>query len=321
MNPGAWVFPITIGCFAIFIGVYLAGHPATPAGAERSIRFQPGDEVQLEYTEFFDRDRRYVSFTTDEALYASGKYIHSPYGTGHKPDPVNVAIDPTALPDDGNILSTIIGHRINETFTTPVFEKPYGDWADTRTLPRLAFAINLTVLVTNNPLTNQHDLNYTDWTLRGQALLGRPLTVGDEYQCDIRPAGPWNCRVEAINPAAQTLTFRRTVAEGERIDAELLYSLFTPNATTLWMVIHLMPDNSFQVLWDMQPPETFVLGTGPPSWPRGSYLVQSVTGDSVVVKYTPGTNNPPHLIGQDVWYEFKVVAVTRETATDAAAQP
>lgn len=312
MGAGAWVFPIGVVVFLGYLVSFLAGHPATPPA-----HVLAGDTVTLETTQFYGPG--FAAFTTREDLYSTGAIRLSPYGTGLEPEPTTVTIPSTATRTDDSIISQLIGHRLNETFTTPKVPAYYGRFAETKTLDPVVLSFPATVTIRGGDATPQGPFNYTQFVTRWSQTVGHPLRTGDTFQCE--SGVPWTCRAETVDARSQTISYRRIVPDGAQVSPSLVFAI-APGTPAPRSNLTVRPSGTDQYALRWMPPagESFVLQQATASWAAGSYRVESSDESAVRVRYAPlspgsqGGAVPAHLLDQDVWFEITIVRITHPTA-------
>lgn len=313
MSAGRWVFPIAILAFFLLLVSYLAQFPAAPAPAGAQQRFwrtQPGDNVTVEFSEFYNATHAYLSFTTREDLHNASTTKRSPFGVGFDARPIRIQIPAEARAGGSTLADALLGHRINETFTTPRFERLYGDWSEYRLLNRSLGPFDLVVTIQQGDPTPGGPFNLTQYSQLWGRFLQHPLAPGDEIQCEGQR--PWKCRVVALDHANGTLSYRRTVRDAQTLSpADLLsFPQGTP-APTGPLVVRFAGDQ-FRLDWALKVGEAFVLQSTQGDWTPGSYRIEAVGPDRVGARYAPQTRTAAHLVGETVWYEVTVLRIERE---------
>lgn len=318
MAAGSWVFPLTIVAFFAFLAFWVAANPATPAPGDASLRFarvQVGDRLEFEVTEFYGGGL--VAYTTREEFYNRTDFPASPFGVGFDAHPIGSDPRlPLILPESPPPpYDTLLGRRINETYTTPSYPNYWGAWQKTLQLPKTVASLELQANLRDGqrPTPQEPSFNYSQAVAYWGAILQHPLRVGDKIYCE--STSPWRCEVLALDGGNHTLTYRRDVREGDRFPANtfLSFARGTP-ASRNPVVVHLVGIETFQLQWDLEPGDAFVLMEPLGPWQEGAYRVDAGTPETVSVRYAPlvegrGLQPQAHEIGEPVWFEITVVRI------------
>lgn len=319
MAPGHWVFPTAVLGFLVFFASFLYTTPATPAPESRLEQFiiaQPGDTVWVEYTQYYNLDQRFVSFTTLEDEYHAGELNLSPYGAGldGRPTPLGLPNEPT----QDAIIQSILGRHVNETFETEPVENLYGAWTETRDLsPRVA-TLPLRVDLQHGQSLGQSNFNLTQFVQTWSQFQGEPLEVGDEIPCE--SGRPWQCRVTAYDAGAGTLSFERTADAGQTIPARAIIQ-FAPGTPTPESLLMVQTAGSSQIdlVWQLSTGDAFVVARSMGDWEAGAYHIDAVGPQEAQARYAPPSGQqvspPAHLIGQPVWFEMTIVQIDKPDAS------
>lgn len=312
MAAGRWVFPIVVLGFLAFLSGYVISTPSTPAPEavlKRALEVEPGDNVTVEFTQYYDPARRYIAYTTLESLSESGELGQQPFPAGFDARPVLIRLDPELDKGTPAPQATLLGMRIGETQSTPLFPDLFGDWTETRTLG---------TLLSRSPLVETH--NGTAYqSLREQISdhVGREARVGDEFPCIV--ALQVSCRLEALDTTAEILRIRILIDDGARFpvdDVASLRSIFSPPnlVPDNDLVARTTPQGEYELHWDVQVGDTFTITSPLGEWSAGAYRVDSAAPGTATARYAPvNANNPTpaYLIGEIVWFEFTVVDIDR----------
>lgn len=340
MVAGRLVFPVIILTFTVFLGVWVNAHPAPDAprtimplvevgctalpnmGLQRlssatsgtaSDGVHVGDSVIVEFTDYYDPDHRYAWRTTREELTESEALKSGPFGLWLFPSNLaRVDVNPSL----NDVLNSFVGRAVNETFNTPLEENHYGAWQERCTLPVSYARFERTVTVTSR------DARWTaiNGTLRPSepGQLGRPVAVGDQFYCE---SYPWLCKIEALDRTRGMAQFTRLVEPEQRMPKSNAFG-WPPNGEPRSpLVVHMVDDNHFDLQWEPQPNDVFVVkrqslfpggnATLSENWKDGTYYIESTLPSVLTTRYTNHTEAPPAPYGEVAWTEFQIVSIQR----------
>ncbi len=313
MNPGRWVFPFAIFCFFLVLIGYVSSNPATPAPGDptkRLLRVMPGDNVTVEMTQYYDVDHEYVAHTTRAEVYERIR-DEMPFPVGFTAQPLDVLVPERFTRSTDHPIASLLGHKIGDSITSPKFPELYGAWSQTRDISIL--------LVKSERHFSLNETRYVLFVQAGQARLGHEPQAGDVFAC--QPRLPLPCRVDAIDPEGRTLNYTLDVHEGDTIpltDVVGFTEVFTRGTPvpTSPFGIRNVGDATFDLYWKLEPGDAFALGDEVVDWIPGSYLVESVTGDTATIRFRPHPTTeeaiqPAHLVGETIWFDFTIVDIER----------
>lgn len=306
MAAGAWVFPLTIVAFFVFLVGYVASNPAIPAEGSSRLRVEPGTVVDLEYVQYYG-DEAYAARTSLADLRESGGLKASPFGVILTR---SISLD---IPQDASaadpIIKALLGRRAGDTVSTePIV---VADWEETRTVSRVmtTFPATETLADGENFSTARGNVAFDlDQALRAWSQeTGGPVEVGDQVNCE--PGAPWRCEITVLDRNAGTVTYRRALGAGRTIPPEPILRFWPQTPVPTSQIEPVLQGDEIALVWNVKPGDEFIIAQAAGDWDAGAYQVDSVDGLNAGVRYLAGADVLAHLVGEPVWFELTITGV------------
>lgn len=321
MNAGQFVFPLSVAGAFVVLATFVASNPAQPVERDLSqvlLRVEPGDTVWVELTGYYG-DQPYVFLSTQEERWSKGE-LDSLMGSSRaqlQGEPLQYRLAPAGAAGVGPLDAMLIGARVNRTFTTPQFTpaQGFGEWEESRDfnrtfgpLPLLQSYDAMTQLPTGGTFNLTRYLQF--WATEGYPN----LREGSLIPCEGTEG--WMCRIETIDPANGSFTYRRNVKDGDEIPFQAAFGRANVPVPGTAIVSVDGPAAAFDLTWSPPVGVRFQLRQALLGFlPAGTFLVDAFGDQTLTARYSSATDSPAHLVGEVTWYDVVVVRIQRPEAS------